>query len=181
VSAFPSLRATYRREARGDPLGELVHVRRADDDGLWRVAHSFNSTWLGWLVLVLRRHARSLSDLTSDEADVFGRLVPALSRALETELKVPKAYVLFLAEQEGFDHLHLHVIAQPPEYTRGIRVFDLIQRPSDEWVGVDLRQQLLGLVLDATDSAVAGNPAQRRPERGSGSEARSPRRLANPR
>jgi diadenosine tetraphosphate (Ap4A) HIT family hydrolase len=104
------------------------------DDGLWRVAHSFNSTWLGWLVLVLRRHARSLSDLTSDEADAFGRLVPALSRALETELNVPKAYVLFLAEQEGFDHLHVHVIAQPPEYARGIRVFDLIQRPSDEWV-----------------------------------------------
>jgi diadenosine tetraphosphate (Ap4A) HIT family hydrolase len=104
------------------------------DDGLWRVAHSFNTTWLGWLVLVLRRHARSLSELTSAEAVVFGWLVPALSRALETELKVPKAYVLFLAEQEGFDHLHVHVIARPPEYARGIRVFDLIQRPSDEWV-----------------------------------------------
>jgi diadenosine tetraphosphate (Ap4A) HIT family hydrolase len=41
---------------------------------------------------------------------------------------------LFLAEQEGFDHLHVHVIARPPEYARGIRVFELIQRPSDEWV-----------------------------------------------
>jgi diadenosine tetraphosphate (Ap4A) HIT family hydrolase len=72
--------------------------------------------------------------LTSDEAGVFGWLVPALSRALEAELKVPKAYVLFLAEQEGFDHVHVHVIARPPEYARGIQVFQLIQRPSDEWV-----------------------------------------------
>jgi diadenosine tetraphosphate (Ap4A) HIT family hydrolase len=85
---------------------------RIYDDGLWRVTHSFNSTWLGWLVLVLHRHAR----------------------ALEAELQVPKAYVLFLAEQEGFDHLHVHVIARPPEYARGIKVFELIQRPSDEWV-----------------------------------------------
>jgi diadenosine tetraphosphate (Ap4A) HIT family hydrolase len=59
---------------------------------------------------------------------------PALSRALEAELNVRKAYVLFLAEQEGFDHLHVHVIARPPDYARGIRVFQLIQRPSDEWV-----------------------------------------------
>ena len=65
---------------------------------------------------------------------MFGWLVPALSRALEAELQVPKAYVLFLAEQEGFDHLHVHVIARPPEYARGINVFQLIQRPSDEWV-----------------------------------------------
>jgi diadenosine tetraphosphate (Ap4A) HIT family hydrolase len=42
--------------------------------------------------------------------------------------------VLFLAEQDGFDHLHVHVIARPPEYARGIRVFQLIRRPSEEWV-----------------------------------------------
>jgi diadenosine tetraphosphate (Ap4A) HIT family hydrolase len=112
----------------------LRRHERIYDDGLWRVSHSYNSTWLGWLVLVLGRHARSLSELTPDEADVFGWLVPELSRALEAELNVPKAYVLFLAEQEGFDHLHVHVIARPPEYARGIRVFQLIQQPSEEWV-----------------------------------------------
>lgn len=112
----------------------LHRHERIYDDGLWRVAHSFNSTWLGWLVLVLRRHARSVGDLTSDEAGVFGWLVPALSRALEAELKVPKAYVLFLAEQDGFEHLHVHVIARPPKHARGIRVFELTQRPPDEWV-----------------------------------------------
>ena len=113
---------------------DLRQHERIYDDGLWRVAHSFNSTWLGWLVLVLRRHARSLGELTSDEAGAFGWLVAATSRALETELKVPKAYVLFLGEQEGFEHLHVHVVARPPEDARGIRVFQLIQRPSDEWV-----------------------------------------------
>ena len=109
---------------------------RIYDDGLWRVSHSFNSTRLGWLVMVLGRHAGSLGELTSDEAAVFGWLVPAISRALEAELHVPKAYVLFIAEQEGFDHLHVHVIARPPEYARGVKVFQLIQRPSEEWVSV---------------------------------------------
>jgi diadenosine tetraphosphate (Ap4A) HIT family hydrolase len=113
---------------------DLRPHERIFDDGLWRVAHSFNSTWLGWLVLVLRRHAGSLGELTPNEAAVFGWLVPALSRALEAELSVPKAYVLFLAEQEGFDHVHVHVVARPPEQARGIRVFQLIQRPSAEWV-----------------------------------------------
>ena len=87
----------YSCEHNAEPA--LRRHERIYDDGLWRVAHSFNSTWLGWLVLVLRRHARSVGELTSDEAGVFGWLVPALSRALEAELKVPKAYVLFLAEQ----------------------------------------------------------------------------------
>jgi diadenosine tetraphosphate (Ap4A) HIT family hydrolase len=112
----------------------LRRHERIYDDGLWRISHAFNSTWLGWLVLVLRRHARSLGELTSDEAGVFGWLVAATSRALETELKASKAYVLFLGEQEGFEHLHVHVVARPPEAARGIRVFQLIQRPSDEWV-----------------------------------------------
>lgn len=119
---------------------------RIYDDGLWRVAHSFNSAWLGWLVLVLRRHAGSVGDLTPDEAAVFGWLVPALSRALEVELNVPKAYVLFLGEQEGFDHLHVHVVARPPEHARGIKVFELIQQPSDQWVSAAEMDALAGRI-----------------------------------
>ena len=130
--AQESVPGCYSCEHNAQP--DLRPHERIYDDGLWRVTHAFNSTWLGWLVLVLRRHARSVGDLTAPEADVFGWLVPGLSRALEAELQVPKAYVLFLAEQEGFDHLHVHVIARPPEYARGMKVFQLIQRPPDEWV-----------------------------------------------
>jgi diadenosine tetraphosphate (Ap4A) HIT family hydrolase len=128
---------------------------RIYDDGLWRVAHSFNSTWLGWLVLVLRRHAGSVGALTPDEAEVFGWLVPALSRALEAELDVPKAYVLFLAEQEGFEHLHVHVVARPPEHARGMKVFHLIQQPSDEWVST---AEMDALAARIAPRLVSGRP-----------------------
>ena len=37
-------------------------------------------------------------------------------------------------EQEGYDRLHVRVIRRPPEYARGVNVFQLIQRPSHEWV-----------------------------------------------
>ncbi len=77
---------------------------------------------------------------------MFGWLVPALSRALEVELNVPKAYVLFLGEQEGFDHLHVHVVARPPEHARGIKVFELTQQPSDQWVSAAEMDALAGRI-----------------------------------
>jgi diadenosine tetraphosphate (Ap4A) HIT family hydrolase len=107
------------------------------DDGLWRVAHAFNAARLGWLVLVLSRHAHSLGELTPEEATAFGRLVPAASRALEAELGVSKAYVMFLAELERFEHVHVHVVARPSLELRGTRVFDLLKRPPEEWVRDD--------------------------------------------
>ena len=155
------VRGCYSCEHNAQPA--LHPHERIYDDGLWRVSHAFNSTWLGWLVLVLRRHARSVGELTSDEAVVFGWLVPALSRVLEDELQVPKAYVLFLAEQEGFDHLHVHVIARPPEYARGINVFQLIQRPPDEWVSAADMDALAARIrprLAARDSALPGDREQ---------------------
>lgn len=114
--------------------GDLPARERVYDDGLWRVAHAFNSALLGWLVIVLRRHATSLGDLTGAEGESLGRLVPALSRALQAELGVPKAYLAFLAEAEGFSHVHLHLVARPPEDARGPHMFGLTQRPESEWV-----------------------------------------------
>ncbi len=118
-------------------LTELPPRERIYDDGLWRIAHAFNAARLGWLVLVLRRHAQSLGELSPEEAGVFGRLVPAASRALEAELGVSKAYVMFLAELERFEHVHVHVVARPSPELRGTKVFDLLKRPREEWVTED--------------------------------------------
>jgi diadenosine tetraphosphate (Ap4A) HIT family hydrolase len=112
----------------------LPQRERIYNDGLWRIAHAFNAAEVGWLVLVLSRHAQSLGELTAAEAEVFGRLVPAASRALEAELGVSKAYVMFLAELELFEHVHVHVVARPSPELRGIKVFELLKRPADEWV-----------------------------------------------
>lgn len=50
-------------------------------------------------------------------------------------LGVPKAYVMFFAELERFQHVHVHVVARPPDVElRGTAVFELLKRPADEWV-----------------------------------------------
>jgi diadenosine tetraphosphate (Ap4A) HIT family hydrolase len=121
---------------------DLPIRERIFDDGLWRVAHSFNSALIGWLVIILRRHATSLGDLTTAEGVALGSLVPALSRALQDELGVPKAYLAFMAEAQGFSHVHIHLIARPPADLRGPRVFELTRQPEAEWVSTTAMDQL---------------------------------------
>ena len=66
------------------------------------------------------------------QAETLGPLLAALSAALETVFPARKAYVAFLAEAEGFEHLHLHVVPRedgmPPE-RRGKHVFDWLDMP----------------------------------------------------
>jgi diadenosine tetraphosphate (Ap4A) HIT family hydrolase len=112
------------------PPRELVF-----DDGNWRVVHAFGSAIPGWLVVVCRRHITSMSQLTSEEAAILGPLLAALSRVLEDFFLARKAYVAFLAEAEGFEHLHIHVVPREegmPQEQRGKRVFDWLQMPEEE-------------------------------------------------
>lgn len=108
---------------------------RVFDDGNWRVVHAFGSAIPGWLVVVCRRHVTSMSRLTPPEAETLGPLLAALSTALETVFPASKAYVAFLAEAEGFEHLHVHVVPReedmPPE-RRGKHVFDWLGMPEEE-------------------------------------------------
>ena len=55
----------------------------------WDLVHSFESTLLGWLVLIVRRHIEAVADLTDAEAASLGPLVRDLGRP-ETE-RVPEA------------------------------------------------------------------------------------------
>ncbi len=106
------------------------------DDGHWRVAHAFSSL-LGWLVVIARRHITSFAELTPKEAAALGPLLRALARALDETLAVEKTYVLFLAEQPGFEHLHLHVVPRAPDLPpdrRGTAVFAYLKEPEGAWV-----------------------------------------------
>ncbi len=119
------------------PPSSLPSRERIYDDGLWRVAHSFNSALPGWMVVVTHRHITSLSQMTPAEAAVLGPLLRSLSIALERILEAEKAYVLFLAEAEGFNHLHIHVVPRPPEQPedrRGPGIFGYLKHPPTEWV-----------------------------------------------
>jgi diadenosine tetraphosphate (Ap4A) HIT family hydrolase len=57
------------------PRDDVVHTDH------WRVAHAFNSTLPGWLVLLPTRHVTSFTGLTPEAAGELGGLVSRLSTA----------------------------------------------------------------------------------------------------
>lgn len=76
----------------------------------------------GWLVIAPRRHVESLLDLTDDETAALGPLVQRCARALDSVTPTAKAYVASF--NEALKHVHVHVIARPPEFEpRGPRIF----------------------------------------------------------
>ena len=111
----------------------------------WRVAHSFNSALLGWLVVVPRRHIESVHELTESEAGELGELLRLTSSALVQVLDCLKTYVVMFAEAPGFNHVHFHVIPRSPDLDvdlRGSKIFDYLKRPESEWVSLADRDQL---------------------------------------
>jgi diadenosine tetraphosphate (Ap4A) HIT family hydrolase len=132
------------------PLRERVAA-----DELWRVAHAFNSTLPGWLVLLPRRHVTAIADLTDAEAASLGTWQVRLSRALHAVTGCTKTYVAQFAEAEGFAHVHFHVVprtATLAHENRGPRVFGLLgntDRPqvdeaTRDQIAVKLAEQLAG-------------------------------------
>ena len=95
-------------------------------EGGWRVAHDFNSSLEGWLIVAPLRHVESLDELTTDEAVALGTLLRGASIALKAVTGCAKTYVMLFAEAEGFAHLHVHVVPRMPDQPddrRGPAVF----------------------------------------------------------
>lgn len=92
----------------------------------WRVAHAFNTSLAGWLVVIPTRHVESADELTPAESEVLGNLIRESSSALKSVTGCLKTYVMMFAEAEGFSHLHFHVVPRMsdlPEDRRGPKVF----------------------------------------------------------
>lgn len=92
----------------------------------WRVAHDFNSSLDGWLILAPLRHVHSLDELSPEESTALGELLRKSSVALKSVTGCVKTYVMLFAEADGFAHLHVHVVprmADQPEDRRGPDVF----------------------------------------------------------
>jgi diadenosine tetraphosphate (Ap4A) HIT family hydrolase len=109
------------------------------------VAHAFNTALEGWLVVVPRRHVVAVDELDVVEAAELGVLLVACSAALRAVVGCAKTYVLQLAESEGFNHVHFHVVprgADLPEAFRGPRIFGLLGVPDDEVVPAERRDEL---------------------------------------
>jgi diadenosine tetraphosphate (Ap4A) HIT family hydrolase len=111
----------------------------------WRVAHAFNSTLPGWLVLLPTRHVLSFTDLTPAAADELGGLVRRLGLALEAATGCVKTYLMQFSEAEGFAHLHLHLVpraADQPDHLRGPRVFAHLVEEPEQWLAETTRDEV---------------------------------------
>lgn len=105
----------------------LTEGPRIDLDPHWMVEHCHPVSTPGWFVLVLKRHARALHDLSDDEATSLGHWLPRISRAMHRATGCEVEYVIQLAEGPGFHHVHFHLMARGddwPDRVRGPRVFD---------------------------------------------------------
>lgn len=76
----------------------------------WRVALAIGCSLPGWVVVVPTRHLESMDELTDGEASALGPLLRRLTGALRQIVDCERTYVALFAEQEGFAHLHMHVV-----------------------------------------------------------------------
>ena len=124
MTACKTCELTKRRDDGDAPLWDAI-LRTPG----WDLAHAYDSSLEGWLVLVARRHIQALADLTEDEAAELGPLIRRVSRALQQVTGCEKTYMAQFADHPDHRHVHIHLMPRatdhPPE-VRGPRVFALI-------------------------------------------------------
>lgn len=134
-----------------DQFDTLPPRERVAADAHWRIVHAFNTTLPGWLVLVPRRHVTSIAELTDAEAASLGTWQVQLSRALGSVTRCLKTYVMQFAEQEGFGHVHFHVVPRMPDIPadrRGPAVFAYLGAEPDQCID-DARMDALAAEIQA--------------------------------
>jgi len=103
----------------------------------WDVAHAFNTSLPGWLVLVARRHIEAIDELTDEEAAELGVLLRRSSAALRDITGCVKTYVMQFAEAEGHSHVHFHLVPRmvdQPEERRSTKIFGYLGVSEEERV-----------------------------------------------
>jgi diadenosine tetraphosphate (Ap4A) HIT family hydrolase len=142
--------------------GEIVltNAPRLELDQHWRIEHAHPVAVAGWLVLVLRRHARALHELTDAESAALGRWLTVVPKALHHATGSELEYVMQFAEDEGFHHIHVHLIARMPGWNpawRGPRVFGALgSHVADPISGAQATEvvELVGAYLGIAPTAV---------------------------
>ena len=93
----------------------------------WDIVHAYDTSLLGWVVVVARRHIESIDELQPDEARELGELLRSISLGLKIETGCDKTYVMQFAEHPRHPHVHFHVVPRmatfPPENV-GANVFN---------------------------------------------------------
>ena len=122
-----------RRDAGKAPIWDSIFRSK-----YWDVVHCNETSLLGWIVVVARRHIAAIDELTSSEALEIGALIRKISIALKEIIQCNKTYVMQFAEAEGHNHVHFHVVprmADLPEDLRSVKIFKLLGVSDTDRVG----------------------------------------------
>ena len=95
----------------------------------WLIEHAYPTRLKGWLVIVLKRHAEALHELTREEFVELGELQALAARLLHETLHSAKEYSVCFAEKEHHRHIHFHIVAIPhdlPDELKGTKIFAMI-------------------------------------------------------
>lgn len=144
---------TARRDAGAAPVWDSIW--RTD---YWDVAHSFNTSLPGWLVLVARRHVAAVAELSEAESTELGRLIRQVSMALQEVTGCLKTYVVQFAEHPDHPHVHVHVIPRMANFTeteRGPDVFSLAGVPPEQRLGEEEMNDLALRIRGALNSQIS--------------------------
>ena len=131
---------TARRRLGKAPLWDSIY-----QTNFWDVAHAFNTSLPGWLVLVLQRHIESLDELTEQEAAELGPLIRRVSLSLKAVVGCVKTYVIQFAEHEDHPHVHFHIVprmANQPTDRRSTQVFAYLGVSQEENVSEDQMNEI---------------------------------------
>jgi diadenosine tetraphosphate (Ap4A) HIT family hydrolase len=105
------------------------------DGCYWMLEHAYPTRLKGWLVIVLKRHAEALHELTRDEFIELGELQALAVKLLHETLDSAKEYSACFAEKDGFQHIHFHIVARSrdlPDQLKGTKIFAMINTTEAE-------------------------------------------------
>ena len=101
----------------------------------WLVEHAYPAQRTGWVVIVLKRHAEALHELTAEEFSELGMIQARLMKVLHEATQCQKEYLACYAELEHFKHVHIHVFAKPydlPKELYGGKSFEILHVSAEE-------------------------------------------------
>ena len=110
----------------------------------WDMVHSYNTSLLGWLVLVARRHMAAIAEMTEEEAVELGSLIRRVSLALQKATGCLKTYVIQFADSPDHPHVHFHIVPRmpdQPEERKGPNVFGYVGVAPEERVSEEAMNQ----------------------------------------
>lgn len=135
----------------------LVPTLAATDH--WRVEQAHPTRVRGWLVVVLRRHAPALHDLSAAEWSELATVLAAVCRAQRRVVGAAKEYVMQFAEADGHHHVHFHVVPRLPEWPpelSGPRVMEALGSDAADPLTLEEAGPTLDALRRELASALAG-------------------------